>query len=216
MDQNISRERKIMTTTGSPTRIAMGCFGVEGSEEYLEEFVRDRDVLSIGAGIPGFALKMYDHLHEQGRIGNTNINSLDKIYSQANPVMLRRIEEEFSVYSGEVALLVRSKMICGDWDYLPSKKNSMDLIIASGSYLYYPDTYTPGNMLSILNLLKPGGEFRIQLAAMYEDVYNALDFLQQQETFTAELMHNPKAAWVDKEKNEMKPQYLYVLVKRNA
>lgn len=65
--------------------------------------------------------------------------------------------------------------VAADWESIPFAKQTFDTIFASGSFLFYYDTYSPGTMNQIIDLLKPTtGEFRCSLGDyVIDDVYKA-------------------------------------------
>lgn len=62
----------------------------------------------------------------------------------------------------------RSRAVAGSWDALPYRDNFFDLILATGSYFYYRQTFSLQSFEEILRVLKPGGEFRASTFYGYE------------------------------------------------
>ncbi len=211
-------DNQIITTDGTCSRVVCGLFEIEGGVETFTNIIRNKRVLLLGAGIPIVALQAYSHL---GYNDPTCIISMDARYGTNLHDMQPRLDQALKQYPLEIQERVKEQLLTANWNDPAFADNlkPFDYILATGSYLYYSNTYTEESMRTILATLAPGGEFRAEApywGVINQQLLNARDFVNSIPGYSAEIRLNENSEWVDKAANIMMPEYLYILIKRDG
>lgn len=158
-------ENDVLETGGGLNRTAGLGFT---NEQNLLETIRGKRVLDLGSGSGGFAKQVYEKLGNSTLVVSLNPRLFFDAYRQHHS-KIDALQQERGVltkkktFLKEINQLYRSSAVAASWDNLPFARESFDYIFATGSYLFYLDTHRPKVLRRILELLKKGGEFRVEV-----------------------------------------------------
>lgn len=165
------------------------------------EFLDSKDVLDLGSGGGGLSID-YELIKQRFPKYKGKINSLNP--RLANPNIDKDSDKisfsNFGAISGQQSSLkdfprhqeisdafkeYRKTAVAGSWTRLPYTDNSFDLILATGSYFYYRETFDLNSLEEILRILQPGGEFRASTffgdTESKERLYRIIDIIKNSE-----------------------------------
>ncbi|MEO6729084.1 MAG: class I SAM-dependent methyltransferase [Candidatus Dojkabacteria bacterium] len=150
--------------------------GFGNLNEFLD-YIRGKTVMDLGSGGGGLATDLYG-------IQNVLVNQKTKVYS-VNPRLADPLPDTDPVY--DIGFLGYDKLgenvkysdaarflkkgreeykknaVAARWERLPFPNESIDLILATGSYFFYSETYDEESFKEIMRIVKKGGEFRASL-----------------------------------------------------
>ncbi|MBN1331806.1 class I SAM-dependent methyltransferase [Candidatus Dojkabacteria bacterium] len=155
-----------------------------GTVEALLEATRGKRILNLGSGGGGFEKDLYSMDEDGGQkiiSLNLALNPLDpanyekvikihKNYDDRKMEEIEEFEETPEEEKGKYLLGVekyKKGVVCGDWKALPFPDGFFDLVFATGSFLFYTETYNDTTLKEIMRCLKPDGELRIELRSKY-------------------------------------------------
>jgi SAM-dependent methyltransferase len=147
------------------------CLGFESNEKLLE-FLKGKRVLDLGSGAGHFAKQAYAILGEQAFIISMNPRLADAFYINQH----KKFDAEININNYDFGIKrYNETAIAASWYHLPFKQESFDCIFATGSFLFYRNTYHNSVLSSLINLVKKNkGEIRIELSDESPELESAI------------------------------------------
>ncbi|MEP7103214.1 MAG: class I SAM-dependent methyltransferase [Candidatus Dojkabacteria bacterium] len=204
----------ILETRGSLYRTIQE-LGFNNLEDLLN-FIEGGNVLNLGSGGGGFGVdfEVLKKIREQQLGIIYSINPRHGLHSQEQLDYFFDLSSLKKHYTKEIAHLADADLneihteaneinitrtSAESWEHLSFPDEFFDKIIATGSYIYYPATFTESSFLEICRVLKKGGEMRIGLDSFnlnmklinsIIDRIKELDLNIQVELLTSKDIHN--------------------------
>ncbi len=179
-----------------------------GSNSALIAELQGRITGDLGSGAGGFALEMY--AESALNWFSAEIHSINPRITSTDADLNRFHQESQSLILFQyLCHLPRSQRIAiseaatnrylatrhdNSWDNLSDFPDGFfDVMLATGSYVFYPDTYTPDSLNEIMRTIKPGGYFQagfyVRTTDNYDE-YEAIASAMNNQGYAAEIRYN--------------------------
>lgn len=144
------------------------------SKEHLLRFIKGKKILDLGSGAGHFAKEAYSILGNQTFIVSMNPRLADSFYLNQH----KKLDKELTFNNSGFGIKRYSETaLAANWHNLPFAPASFDCIFATGSFLFYCDTYDDSVLSSLIDLIKKEtGEIRIEISDISPQLDMAINF----------------------------------------